>query len=322
MSELQLQISPIVVVAIDEFDRRAGGKQKSAGTSVPLAYTNEGLATAEMFFHEQRGDKRGGQAPTQPISLTSLNRRRGVSTPATENIHRLFPTIGIPRYGFMATTVRMVLFSLMFSISASFNYFCETIDRIVAVVNNQIITLSDLEKEERFYQLDHQVPYSNKGSSAEEKVIQRELVERMIEKLLLSEQVLGFPGSKITDDEIETQLNALQEKWGGKDSLDQVLVRSHTTREELKEHLRWQILVLKYVDNRFRQFTVIDPAEITTYYQKMLIPELERKGIRQFPPQSEVEAKIREILTEEKVNQAIEEWLASLKETANIHIFE
>jgi DNA-binding transcriptional regulator GbsR (MarR family) len=79
---------------------------------------------------------------------------------------------------------------------------------------------------------------------------------------------------------------------------------------------------LKYVDNRFRQFAVVDPAEITTYYQKMLIPELEEKGIRQFPPQSEVEEKIQEILTEEKVNQAIEEWLASLKETANIHIFE
>ena len=144
----------------------------------------------------------------------------------------------------------------------------------------------------------------------------------MIERLLLSEQISGFPGSKITDEEIEAQLNALQEKWGGKDAMDQVLVQSHTTREELKEHLRWQIMVLKYVDNRFRQFAVIDPAEISTYYQKMLIPELERKGIRQFPPQSEVETKIREILTEEKVNQAIEEWLASLKETANIHIFE
>ena len=139
---------------------------------------------------------------------------------------------------------------------------------------------------------------------------------------MLSEQVLGFPGSKIKDEEIETQLDALQAKWGGANTLDQMLTQSHTTREELKEHLRWQLLVLKYVDNRFRQFAVIDPAEITTYYQKMLIPELEHKGIRQFPPQAEVEAKIREILTEEKVNQAIEEWLASLKETANIHIFE
>ena len=144
----------------------------------------------------------------------------------------------------------------------------------------------------------------------------------MIEKILLSEQIVGFPGSKITDEEIETQLTAIQDQWGGKDPLDQMLLNSHTTRKELKDHLRWQILVLKHVDNRFRQFAVIDPAEITKYYQETLIPEMEGKGTRQFPPQAEVEAKIREILTEEKVNQAIEEWLASLKDTANIHIFE
>jgi len=216
----------------------------------------------------------------------------------------------------------ILLTCLMFSIYPSFFCFAETIDRIVAVVNNQIITLSDLEEEKRFHQLDHPLRASTKDNSAEEKAIRRELVEQMIEKLLMSEQILGFPGSKISEEEAETQLNALQEKWGGKDPLDQVLVESHTTREELKEHLRWQILVLKYVDNRFRQFATIDPPEIAAYYQKTLIPELEREGIRQPPPQSEVEAKIREILTEEKVNQAIEEWLASLKETANIHIYE
>jgi hypothetical protein len=239
-----------------------------------------------------------------------------------KNVHRVFRVFGIPGSGSVATVVRIVFIGLMFSLSSPFICIGETIDRIVAVVNNQIITLSDLELEARFYQLDHQLPSSNKDDPAEEKAIQRELVERMIERLLLSEQVLEFPGSKIKDEEIETQLNALQEKWGGGNLLDQGLAQSHTTREELKEHLRWQVLVMKYVDNRFRQFAVIDPAEITTYYQKMLIPELEHKGIRQFPPQAEVEAKIREILTEEKVNQAIEEWLGSLKETANIHIFE
>ncbi len=239
-----------------------------------------------------------------------------------KNVHRVFRVFGIPGSGSVATIVRIVFIGLMFSLSSPFIGICETIDRIVAVVNNQIITLSDLEEEEKFYHLDHRLQSSNQDNLTEEKAIQRELIDRMIEKLLLSEQIVGFPGSKITDEEIEAQLNALQEKWGGKDPLDQILLDSHTTRKELKEHLRWQILVLKHVDSRFRQFAVIDPAEITTYYQKTLIPEMERKGIQQFPPQAELEPKIREILTEEKVNQAIEEWLASLKDTANIHIFE
>ena len=238
------------------------------------------------------------------------------------NAHWLSSVFGFPGYETVTIIVRILFIGLMFSLSSPLNCFGETIDRIVAVVNNQIITLSDLEEEERFYQLDHRLQSSIKDNGTEKKAVQRELIERMIEKILLSEQIAGFPGSKVTDEEIETQLNAIQEQWGGKDPLDQMLLNSHTTREELKEHLRWQILVLKHVDSRFRQFAVIDPAEITKYYQETLIPEMERKGIRQFPPQAEVEAKIREILTEEKVNQAIEEWLISLKDTANIHIFD
>lgn len=218
--------------------------------------------------------------------------------------------------------VRIVFIGLMFSLNPPINCFGETIDRIVAVVNNQIITLSDLEEEERFYQLDHHLQSLNKDNGIAKKAVQRELIDKMIEKILLSEQIEGFPGSKVTDEEIETQLNAIQEQWGGKDPFDQMLLDSHTTRKELREHLRWQLLVLKHVDNRFRQFAVVDPTEITTYYQETLIPEMERKGIREFPPKDEVETKIREILTEEKVNQAIEDWLSSLKDTANIHIFE
>ncbi|MFN8007032.1 MAG: SurA N-terminal domain-containing protein [Terriglobia bacterium] len=205
---------------------------------------------------------------------------------------------------------------------AAVSVYAETIDRIVAVVNNQIITLSDLEEEERFYQLDNSLQKTPQHNSPENKVIQRQLVEHIIEKLLMSEQIQGFSGSKVSDQEVEAQLNALQEKWGGKEALGQMLIESHTTREKLREHLRWQILVIRYVENRFRQFASVEPGEIASYYEKTLLPELERKGIQPPPTQAEVEAKIREILTEEKVNQAIDEWLGSLKETANIHIFD
>ena len=202
--------------------------------------------------------------------------------------------------------------------------FCaaETIDRLVAVVNNQIITLSDLEMEARFYQLEHPSSDSENDSSRIEKVVRREAVERMIEKVLMSEQISEFPGSQVTSDEVDIQWMALRKKWPSEEVWSQMLADLHITQDELKEHLRWQILVLKYVENRFRQFAVVEPGEIDTYYQKSLLPELERQGTRQLPQRSEVEAKIREILTEEKVNQAIEEWMASLKATASIEVFE
>jgi hypothetical protein len=201
-------------------------------------------------------------------------------------------------------------------------YYAEIIDRLVAVANNKIITLGDVEKEEKFYQLDSSQAGSLSRSTEEKNVIRAEVVAKLIEKALMSEQILEFPGSQITPDEIETQLKALRQKSPHEEAWNQLLADLHISQNDLIEHLRWQILVLKYVENRFRQFTVVEPGEIDAYYQKSLIPELERKGIRPYPEKSDVEQKIREILTEDKVNQAIEEWLASLKATANIAIFD
>ena len=184
LSDISLRRSKAVVVATDEFGRRIGERQSSAGARVRSAMVDNGLATFEMYSHEQGRVKGCFQLPVQPLTLTAPHRQWRVWTRVTECLQWQFPTFGIPVCGSMAPIVRIMFIGMMVSLSTSFNCYGETIDRIVAVVNNQIITLSDLELEERFYQLDHQLQSSNKDDSAEEKAIQRELVEKMIEKTI------------------------------------------------------------------------------------------------------------------------------------------
>ena len=198
----------------------------------------------------------------------------------------------------------------------------EVIDRLVAVVNRQIITLSDVEEEKKYLQLGVVNEVADRGTSAGQHQDTFEIVQSLIQQSLIQEQVQTFAGNEASPEEVQEQVRLLEEKSGGKESFEEVLKQRHITLEALKVRLAWQIQVLKFLDNRFRQFVVILPKEIDEYYQNSFLPELARKGISKAPPVAEVEGQIRELLVEEKVNGQIDGWLSSLTRSADIEIFQ
>jgi hypothetical protein len=89
----------------------------------------------------------------------------------------------------------------------------------------------------------------------------------------------------------------------------------------LRDRLRWQLQVMKFIDYRFRQFVVVDTKEIEAYYREQFLPELQKRKAVPAPELADVEEGIRKILTEEKLNIQVDEWLASLRKDARIEVF-
>jgi len=204
----------------------------------------------------------------------------------------------------------------------SFSPSAEVIDRIVAVVNRQIITLSDVEQERKFLEIGPGNPAEVQGSPKSEDPSQFELTQKLIEQSLIRQQIQQFPGIDISPEEIEKQVASLKQANNFSRNWEQQLEQLQLTAEQVKEHLRWQLQVLKFFDYRFRQFVVADSREIEEYYHEKFLPELASRGITKRPSLVEVEEKIRAIVAEEKVNQQIDDWLKSLRESASIEVFE
>jgi len=198
--------------------------------------------------------------------------------------------------------------------------FAEVIDRMVAVVNRDIIALSDLEREQKFQAASQGKVLAAQGSSVGEQ--QAQLLQQLIDQDLIRQQIQQFPGIEISDAEVERQIGAMVKQNGSVQNWQQLLGQLHITQQELKEHVRWQLEVMKFFDHRFRQFIVVHHGEIESYYREKFLPELTVKGIQDQPSLAEVGEKIRAILTEEKVNLQIDEWLKSLRESASIEIFD
>ena len=142
-------------------------------------------------------------------------------------------------------------------------------------------------------------------------------MQRLIEQTLIREQIQQFPGLEIDDEQVESQVAAIEKKVGGAEKLAQMKIDIGAIRDRL----RWQLQVMKFIDYRFRQFVVVDTKEIEAYYQNQLLPELQKRNVSSAPELPEVEERIRKIVTEEKLNTQVDEWLASLRKDATIEIF-
>jgi peptidyl-prolyl cis-trans isomerase SurA len=198
----------------------------------------------------------------------------------------------------------------------------EVIDRIVAVVNQQIITLSDVEEEKKYRELGIAAGLEEKNEVAQQRQRSFEITQHLIQQSLIRSQVLSSAGNDVTSEEVLEQLRHLEEKSGGQEQFSEELRQRHIGLDALKARIEWQIRVLKFLENRFRQFAVILPKEVEEYYRQSFLPDLARKGTSEAPSLKEVEAPIREILIEEKANKLIDEWLNSLTRSASIEIFD
>jgi len=222
----------------------------------------------------------------------------------------------------MVLSSKFVSIFVLLAVSYSIGVKAELIDRIVAVVNRQIITLSDLEQEQKFQAADEGKLLVIQPSSEPQSQRQHELLQKMIEQNLIRQQIQQFPGIEVSQDEVEKQITLMVKKDGSSESWEQQLTQLQLTPQEVQEHVKWQLQVMKFFDYRFRQFVVVDETEIERYYHDQFLPELATKGIEHQPPLAEVEEKIRALLTEEKLNLQIEDWLKTLKESASIEVFD
>lgn len=189
------------------------------------------------------------------------------------------------------------------------------VDRVVATVNHHAILGSDVQEEVRFEQMmDGQTP--GQGSDNE----QRSALNRLIDRELLREQMHEGEVKPATAEEIDKQVADLKSRLGADtQSWTKSLARYEITEEELRRRIALQLDELRLVDLRLRPAVQIEPGEVKSYYQERFLPQVRQSGAQPMD-ESEAAPKVREILTQQKVNQLLNSWLETLHNQAEINI--
>ena len=76
---------------------------------------------------------------------------------------------------------------------------------------------------------------------------------------------------------------------------------------------------MRLVDAHLRPTVQIDSKTIETYYREKFIPQLKEPIVAELPS-ADVAAKIRELLTQEKVNELLVSWLQSLRSESKVSV--
>ena len=156
------------------------------------------------------------------------------------------------------------LFILLFTTMAN----AELVDKIVAIVNNDIITLSDLNNEGKSYfqAIIHKAP-TDRLKAALTKA-KKEVLSHMVDQLLLEQEAAKI-GIEVTKEDIDNAItDILRNNHITMQKFRADLKAMGTTEAQYRKKIKQQILRSRLVSYEIRSKIVIPEAQIKAYYKK------------------------------------------------------
>jgi peptidyl-prolyl cis-trans isomerase SurA len=143
--------------------------------------------------------------------------------------------------------------------------YAEEVGKIVAKVNNDVITAKDLTDYYRV--LSYQAPDTAATLPKDEKLAKKEALERLIEdKLILSEakklNIEVFPYL------INNQLEKIMASYPSREAFESSLVERGINVTLLKERIKGQYLMRQLITDNVSSYITVSPQEISKYYQE------------------------------------------------------
>jgi len=192
-------------------------------------------------------------------------------------------------------------------------------DRLVAVVNGDVILESDIDEERRFEEVQ---PYRAATTYTREKII-----ERLIDRRLILQQAALEPEDAIPERDLDAQIVTLRKDIPAckqyhcetDDGWKKYLGDHGFTEEEFRARWKLRMELLKFIEVRFRNGIRITDAEIKTYYDKTMLPEYVKRNVT--PPKLEtIQKRIEEVLLQQEVGALLQDWLKSLRAQGSVRI--
>jgi hypothetical protein len=192
------------------------------------------------------------------------------------------------------------------------------LDRVVAIVNDDLILDSDVDEERRFAAFE---PYgSSPAAFSRDKAI-----ERLINRDLILQQVKLQPEDQISDFDVNKQIEDLRKTIAAckqydcetKPGWDRFLADQGFTEASLFSRWKQRMEMLQFIEERFRMGIRITPDQIKDYYEKTLLPEYARR--RTTPPTlAKISDQIQEVLLQQQVTDLLTDWLKSLRAQGSV----
>jgi hypothetical protein len=190
------------------------------------------------------------------------------------------------------------------------------VDRLAVIVGKHAIKSSDIYRDLRATEF---LNSTQPDFSADAR---RKAAERLIEQTIIRDEIArgGYRWASSADaDALRSQIQ--QDRFAGsRDRMQVALAGYGLTEDEFRAQLLWQLTVLRFIDQRFRNGVLVTDEDVRTYYDQHLT-DLKR----QYPQDSSFQAlepKIRASLEGERVNQNFAESMDQARKRVHVRYLE
>jgi hypothetical protein len=192
----------------------------------------------------------------------------------------------------------------------------ELVEGIVATVNRQPILRSDWDEGARFEAFMQQKSLDEVTDTDQVLALQH-LIDRQLLKAQMGNAAYMQPSDETLRQDI-AKVRA-QVKNGGDDAAWHKLLASYgLTEATLKQHMRVELQVMNFIEVRLRPNVHVPDEDVDAYYRNQLLPDLQKNGGAAVAL-AEVAPRIRELLTQQRMDEMLDVWLHNLRQQADIH---
>lgn len=184
-----------------------------------------------------------------------------------------------------------------------YSYSSILLDKVVAIVNNEVITWSELYQMMEFEATDELKSLDEKEKSKIFKENESKFLERLIDMRLQIQEAKKL-GMEVTQEDINETIDSIKKKYKLTDKeFEESLKKEGLSIEEYKKRLSEQILLDHFINRQIRSKIIINDDEIKNYIEsnKTLFSSAEKYRLRQIfikKPKSYEE----KIIIEDKIN--------------------
>jgi hypothetical protein len=184
----------------------------------------------------------------------------------------------------------------------------QVVDRIVARVEDDILTLSEVRELGRFQQL-------VEGRTEDE----QKLLGRLIDQWVLTREAAAARFSQPAEADVNAALAALEKQFGTAEAYRARLRELGLSVEAVRRLVASQLYLSRYLDYRFRPAAQVSQEDVESYYREQLVPQLAARG-QPAPALESVSEQIRELLTQREISARAAQWLEEARARVRIEI--
>ena len=194
------------------------------------------------------------------------------------------------------------------------------LDSVVAIVNGDVLLESDVEEEQRLESLQPVTGGENTIVRAAQHLITRTLI---LQQMKAQQET----SAEVTDAAVAKTVDLLRKDLPGCAAAHcdtaagwaAFLQARGLSPEEVTDRWRQRLVILDYLNLRFRSGIRIPKADIQKYYEATLVPEFQKKN-QKAPTLKSLTSRIEEVLLQEQVSKQIDDWEATLRQQGSVQI--